>query len=178
MSAGDDIDLSDRWRQSGAGARNVAQIEWTPERETELLELAVTMTAAQIAHKWGVTRNTISGKLDRLARRTGNRPRAKAPPAPKAPPPPKPAADPGGVWLRKSKASMPLPVPTEPAEPVPATAVSIQGLAANSCRWPLFEGREAMADKLYCGDTVAADHLPYCRHHCAIAYRGLPVRAS
>ncbi len=148
------------------------QIEWTREREAELLELAVAMTAGQIAHKWDVTRNCITGKLDRLARRTGERPRER-----KVPPPPRmlgrhpQANDPGGVWQRKSKASAPLPPPTEPAGEPSASAVSILGLTANSCRWPLFEGREAMADKLYCGRPVAADRLPYCRHHCVIAYR-------
>lgn len=70
----------------------------------------------------------------------------------------------------------------DPAQPVPATAVSIVGLTADTCRWPLWGDDTPPHQKLYCGGN-SIEGLPYCGYHCARAFVGtkrstLPTRHS
>jgi hypothetical protein len=57
--------------------------ESNPDKLAELPELSQRMTAGNIAKMWGVTRNTISGKMDRLGiKRPGAKPGPKPGPKP------------------------------------------------------------------------------------------------
>ncbi len=146
-------------------------MKWTDERIAELRELVKTMTAGQIAIKWDVSRNVISGKMDRLGIKRPEGPirRPKAPvqrrgglsfirvkPAPDHP------------W-RPRVAYEPRQAPTEPDSEGGANPVDICGLTWRSCRWPLWSGDEPISQKLYCGDE-AVEGLPYCPSHAKMAF--------
>lgn len=144
---------------------NQKQVDWTPERVAELLELAKTKVASEIARQWGVTRNVICGKLARLG---VLKPRPARPPRP-----PK---------VIRVKPKHP------PAEKLPATidvdtflvlagmavvrrGVDIMGLTGSMCRYPLWDDREPFHAKFYCG-AATVDLLPYCKEHCQLCYGG------
>lgn len=55
-------------------------------------------------------------------------------------------------------------LPPEPARPT----VSLHDLQRDHCRWPI--GDPASPDFGFCGDTIRDEYVPYCTHHCRIAY--------
>jgi GcrA cell cycle regulator len=71
----------------------------------------------------------------------------------------------GGSGVAIQPAAIPL--APEPAEPTPATAVTIMGLTATTCRWPLGEPRH---DMLYCG-AAKDEGVAYCGWHCGWAFK-------
>lgn len=150
---------------------------WTDERVEELRTLAKTMSASAIAAHFGVTRNTICGKLHRERIRRTHESSVPRPKVRRIVAPLKPKDRPTFVngMMARVRAGAPLrgqaPQPyTEPAQPVPATAVDILGLSGKTCRWPLWRDGEP---KLYCGGEVHTS--PYCRFHRRMSYT--PPRA-
>lgn len=183
------------------GPRGPASTFWAdPRREKRLREMAAEgLTSGLMASALGCSRNSIISKAHREGIQLrppyvgGDRPRVRSVAGPR--PAAKLAAPKGGIshgcnnntaWriangLTKGHVGeMPRQAPSEPAQPVPATAVTIFGLTDRTCRWPLFSGNEPIGDKLYCGgDVVGASggcwdrmmpHLPYCGHHARMAY--------
>lgn len=55
-------------------------------------------------------------------------------------------------------------LPPEPTRPT----VSLHDLQSHHCRWPI--GDPASPDFGFCGDTIRDESVPYCKHHCRIAY--------
>ena len=62
-------------------------------------------------------------------------------------------------------------LPPEPTRPT----VSLHNLQRHHCRWPI--GDPASPDFGFCGDTIRDDSVPYCTHHCGIAYVPVSKRA-
>lgn len=145
---------------------------WTEERVELLGKLwGEGRSASQIAGVLGggVTRNAVIGKVHRL----GLAARAKAGgPAPVRAAKPVRAA-PAAVRLRPAEAGAMPPAILQPA-PVPeamipvSERVSILELRENMCRWPI--GDPTSPDFGFCGQRSATG-LPYCTHHCRIAYQ-------
>ena len=149
---------------------NPSQIEWTDERVAELRELVKNLTAGQIAMKWGVSRNVISGKMDRIGlkrpedpikrlkriERRGGLSHTRMKPAPDHP------------WCPMD-VHTPRQDPTEYAGEGSRCPVDIWGLTWKSCRYPLWSGDEPISEKLYCGDA-AVDGVPYCPCHAKMAF--------
>ena len=133
---------------------------WSPERIAELKHLALTMSAKQIADQWGVTRNTVSGKLSRLgiAHIESKGPRRKVSKARKA-------------RIRKHVPQAWRPqAPAEPARPLVVGKVTIWQLRLDTCRWPLWcRGGEPIAKQFYCGGE-AVRGAAYCGEHCNQAF--------
>ncbi|QRE73162.1 GcrA family cell cycle regulator [Methylobacterium aquaticum] len=150
---------------------------WTKER-VELLKRLWSdgRSASQIAAEiGGVSRNAVIGKVHRLglagrvlkangtAPAGGRRARADsdaaAPvadaPSMLAPPPPALAL----VQPASSSATVALPE---------SARVTIMELREFMCRWPM--GDPSTPDFRFCGDRAIAG-LPYCTHHCRIAYQ-------
>jgi GcrA cell cycle regulator len=158
---------------------------WTDDR-VELLKRLWNdgLSASQIAGELGgVTRNAVIGKVHRL----GLSGRAKAPAANGAararkPAPERPAAGVatpgparGAVALTPQVRQQPE-ARTEPRQEVVhpdvvvpfSERVSIMELRDNMCRWPM--GDPTQADFRFCGLKTDAG-VPYCSHHCRIAYQ-------
>lgn len=55
-------------------------------------------------------------------------------------------------------------LPPEPNRPV----ISLQNLHSHHCRWPI--GDPGSSDFGFCGESIRDDSVPYCTHHCRIAY--------
>ncbi len=60
-------------------------------------------------------------------------------------------------------------LPPEPTRPT----VSLHDLQSHHCRWPI--GNPGSHDFGFCGHTIRDESVPYCTHHCRIAYRGKPA---
>jgi GcrA cell cycle regulator len=163
-------------------------MNWTEKRVEELRALlAQGQTGSQIAKIFGVTRNAVMGKIDRLRIRGERklRPRRVR------------IWETQGVsraeWYRRRKA---VTLPSVPSllsssslalvsgshspqkrasghRTKTARPVLIIGLTLQTCRWPLFDGREPESEKFYCGE-MPVDGLPYCHEHCRKAYNAWP----
>lgn len=62
-------------------------------------------------------------------------------------------------------------LPPEPNRPV----ISLQNLHSHHCRWPI--GDPGSSDFGFCGESIRDDSVPYCTHHCRIAYVPISKRA-
>ena len=62
-------------------------------------------------------------------------------------------------------------LPPEPNRPV----ISLQNLQSHHCRWPI--GDPCSPDFGFCGETIRDESVPYCTHHCRIAYVPVSKRA-
>jgi GcrA cell cycle regulator len=139
-------------------------IDWTDERVAELRELAQTMTAAQIALKWDVTRNTVIGKMSRLGIVGAGGAAIRHPRVPK----------PARVKLIKlplAPCQIPHQAPTKAARKSSGKPVDFWHLTGRTCRWPLWRGDEPIGDKFYCGG-LAVEGIPYCDCHARTAFSG------
>jgi hypothetical protein len=153
------------------------QIDWTDEKIAELREMAKTMTPSQIGRKWGVTRNTICGKMDRLGiRRLGlriRRPMVSKPkplhiaPVPRLVTLPHNQDDGDGGYPASAPVSRQA--PTEATHKSFREPVDIWHLTASACRFPLWHDSEPISQKLYCGDK-ALEGLPYCPCHAKVCF--------
>ncbi len=148
---------------------------WTDERVELLKKLwADGLSASQIAGELGgITRNAVIGKVHRL----GLSGRAKSPSsgAPRA-------RKPRSHMLRVARPSMrgntalALAYDTEPElEPEVIDEVipmeqrrTLLQLNEDTCRWPV--GDPSSADFFFCGGKPVTS-LPYCAHHCRVAYQ-------
>ncbi len=154
---------------------------WTDERVELLKRLwSEGLSASQIAGEFGgITRNAVIGKVHRL----GLSGRAKAPTA-AVPRPRKPRAP--AQFIRQARpmtrgntalAPRSAPLFEVEAEPEPAIVdnvipmgqrCTILQLTEATCRWPV--GDPGSSDFFFCGGRTASG-LPYCAHHCRIAYQ-------
>ena len=153
---------------------------WTDDRVELLAKLwGEGLSASQVAAALGggVTRNAVIGKVHRL----GLSGRAKAgAPAPqravaKVRPPHQPRVDQGvRVPSREGDAGLRQNLPLADSRWSYDTAlpesqrVSILELRDSMCRWPI--GDPSKPDFGFCGGQSVAG-LPYCGHHCRIAYQ-------
>lgn len=166
--------------------------DWNELRVAQLKAMVADgLSSSKIADQLGVTRNAVIGKIDRLklarpGKTVSTRPR-------------KPKASAGyalgnmvarlnvGKTPRRSKFAagnfngtdgpMPPQATELPAEPVPATRVTIYELTEKTCRWPCFAGDEPIHEKFYCGGLTVHE-LPYCGHHCRMAYTPTTYRGA
>jgi GcrA cell cycle regulator len=150
-------------------------MSWTDARVATLTELWTGgHSAAVIARKLGeVTRNAVIGKAHRLglpgrasrarqgchraasvfaARRGARRPRRNHAQARTARPP-------RSSPVRKTHHPELGPAPVQP--------VTVETLAADSCRWP--EGDPKLSGFHFCGRIKQAGSVPYCAHHASRA---------
>jgi GcrA cell cycle regulator len=160
---------------------------WTDDRVELLAKLwGEGLSASQIAAALGggVTRNAVIGKVHRLG--LSGRVKAGAPVAQRPAKPrlvstpvavPGIGAEPGRIPAREPEpATMPVSADTRwAAEEVapPADRVSILDLRDSMCKWPI--GDPAKPDFGFCGGR-AVSGLPYCSHHCRMAYQPVAER--
>ncbi|MFD1695145.1 GcrA family cell cycle regulator [Roseibium aestuarii] len=170
-------------------------MSWTNER-VELLKKLWTEghSASQIAAELGgVTRNAVIGKVHRLGlsgrAKTAapvaktRRPRAAAPAAssgqPAATARPASAGQPrvsGATALKADASPAPMARPAvEPmAELVPISErATILTLNERTCKWPV--GDPSSEDFYFCG-RHSDPGVPYCAHHCKVAYQPVSDR--
>ena len=157
-------------------------MSWNDERVETLKRLwAEGLSASHIATELGgITRNAVIGKVHRL----GISGRAKSPAS--AVPRPKKAR----VHQQMIRVARPLARGNTAlatafdyeieAEPEVVDNVVLMGqrgslleLTEHSCRWPI--GDPGDADFFFCGGPTATS-LPYCAHHCRVAYQPAHVR--
>ncbi|WP_428649524.1 GcrA family cell cycle regulator [Roseibium sp.] len=167
-------------------------MSWTNERVELLKKLwGEGLSASQIAGELGgVTRNAVIGKVHRLglsgrakSASTSSKPRRTrtAAPAATASTPRKPSPQPQSIGATALKADIsPAPAPIakpeiEPiAELVPISQrATILTLTERTCKWPI--GDPATDDFYFCGRQSDAG-VPYCAHHCKIAYQPIADR--
>jgi GcrA cell cycle regulator len=160
-----------------------AALPWTDERVELLKKLwADGLSASQIAARMGgVTRNAVIGKVHRL----GLSGRAKTSTPPAQPRPKKPARAPshplthrpaphGNAALAAHRHEEPAPEPEshvaldEDVVIPMSERVTIMELRESMCRWPM--GDPTTPEFRFCGGK-ATPGLPYCPHHCRIAYQ-------
>ncbi|MBD8893137.1 GcrA family cell cycle regulator [Roseibium litorale] len=167
-------------------------MSWTNER-VELLKKLWTdgLSASQIAGELGgVTRNAVIGKVHRL----GLSGRAKTPAPAAKPRKARPAGQPSSSGSSRPASAQPqtqgataLKMDAEPAnviaikpqiepaaEPVPISErATILTLTERTCKWPI--GDPSTADFYFCGRNSDVG-VPYCAHHCKIAYQPVSDR--
>lgn len=160
-------------------------MSWTAER-VELLKKLWNdgLSASQIAGELGgVTRNAVIGKVHRLglsgrakAPAQANKPRRNRPSAPAATPgnsrPSSSAPQTVGATALKM-APAPVAEPRPEAEPIAelvpiSERATILTLTERTCKWPI--GDPSSEDFYFCGRQSDAG-VPYCAHHCKIAYQ-------
>lgn len=138
-------------------------LDWTDERIETLKRMwAAGASQGEIAAEFGVTRNTIAGKISRLKLTRTESKRKPRKPRPRHVKKPNPAL----AWIDRAK---PEPLPEEPAgEP---GGVQIADLTNASCRWP--SGYPGDANFHFCGVSTAdfIGRKPYCREHTNLARR-------
>src|SRR5882757_2444911 len=157
-------------------------MNWTDERVETLKKLwADGLSASQIAAELGgITRNAVIGKVHRL----GLSGRSKSPSS--AAPRPRKARPHSQHMLRVSRpavrgntalahSSYELDVEPERVEVVIPLGQrrTLLELTEETCRWPI--GDPGDADFFFCGGQSAAG-LPYCSHHCRVAYQPANMR--
>ncbi|EFO34328.1 GcrA cell cycle regulator [Roseibium sp. TrichSKD4] len=169
-------------------------MSWTTERVELLKKLwSEGHSASQIAGELGgVTRNAVIGKVHRLglsgrAKTTtttskAKRPRAAtataAPPKAKAPTKsPQPVSQ-GATALKMEEDVAPVAVPQANPEPIAelvpiSERASILTLTERTCKWPI--GDPSTDDFYFCGRQSDAG-VPYCAHHCKVAYQPVSDR--
>lgn len=166
-------------------------MSWTTERVELLKKLwGDGLSASQIAGELGgVTRNAVIGKVHRL----GLSGRAKSP-APAAKPRRSRPSAPSSTTSSSSRQSAPqpqtrgsaalkmAPAPAPEIEPeaepiaelVPISErATILTLTERTCKWPI--GDPSTEDFYFCGRN-SDPGVPYCAHHCKIAYQPLADR--
>lgn len=147
---------------------------WTDDRVQTLARLwGEGLSASQIAAALGggVTRNAVIGKVHRLGLSARGRPGQASTPRPARPkvvdakPEPRPQST-------QPEAKLPAALPGSPVAldiDIPVSErVSILELRDSMCRWPL--GDPTKSDFGFCGGKAVMG-LPYCSHHCQIAYQ-------
>ncbi|MES0879965.1 GcrA family cell cycle regulator [Roseibium sp. SCP14] len=169
-------------------------MSWTNERVELLKKLwGEGLSASQIAGELGgVTRNAVIGKVHRLglsgraksstASAKPRRPRTAAPAGNSAPKrtTPQPQTH-GATALKADIAPAPVIQAKPQVEPIAELVVpisqraSILTLTERTCKWPI--GDPATDDFYFCGRQSDAG-VPYCAHHCKIAYQPVADRRA
>ncbi|WP_150524369.1 GcrA family cell cycle regulator [Roseibium sediminis] len=164
-------------------------MSWTTERVELLKKLwSEGHSASQIAGELGgVTRNAVIGKVHRLglsgrakttttAAPKAKRTRTASAPAQSAKTPSPKSHQPttqGATALKMDIEAAPMAVPTPRVEPIAelvpiSERASILTLTERTCKWPI--GDPSTDDFYFCGRQSDAG-VPYCAHHCKIAYQ-------
>ncbi len=160
---------------------------WTEDRVETLKKLwAEGLSASQIANRLGgVTRNAVIGKVHRLGlsgRATpsrASRPRPSKPRQPSHPGRINTFRSAGATALKTEtvveKSPIPDPEPALIREVVfpPGERATILNLCDKTCRWPI--GDPSAEEFHFCGRKPSAN-MPYCPHHCQIAYQPIQDR--
>jgi len=147
------------------------RFNWSDQRIAQLKAMVADGgTARSIAAEWGVTRNTVAGKMNKLGLKRGH-------PAPKQ--------KPINPQIRRHKknrligpvmpvvVAAPIVKPREPLPPPPFHSGPVElnspilALTETSCRFPI--GDPHHADFHFCG--AQRDGRTYCAAHAALAYR-------
>ena len=158
---------------------NDAVTGWSDDRVELLSKLwGEGLSASQIAAALGggVTRNAVIGKVHRLGLSGRAKPGAGAAARPaKARPTAAPAQLEGGRTPPRDPEQLMRPTlvadqrwEVDQVEIPESQRVSIMELRDSTCRWPL--GDPSKPDFAFCGGRAVAG-LPYCGHHCRIAYQ-------
>jgi GcrA cell cycle regulator len=125
---------------------------WTAEHDETIRTLWPTHSASMIAREFGVTRNSVVGRVHRL--KLGPKPPGHAANTPRA----------KRIKRVRFKENLPdRPAPVVAIEPL---NIGIFDLEPSQCRFPC-DGQGYKT--LFCGHP-AAKGLPYCPGHCSIAY--------
>lgn len=140
-------------------------LDWTAERIATLKRLwTAGASQGEIAAEFGVTRNTIAGKISRLklTRSPSKRKPRKSRAGMARPKKPNPAL----AWTDRPK---PEPSPPEPV--FNGQGVQLIDLTNATCRWPI--STVGADDFCFCGVRTAdlAGSRPYCREHTSLARR-------
>lgn len=170
-----------------------AAMSWTNERVELLKKLwGDGLSASQIAGELGgVTRNAVIGKVHRLglsgrAKSTSTSAKPRRPRATStvssSPVPKKPTPQPqtfGATALKADIAPAPIVEAKPEVEPIAELVVpisqraSILTLTESTCKWPI--GDPATDNFYFCGRKSDAG-VPYCAHHCKVAYQPVADR--
>lgn len=167
-------------------------MSWTNERVELLKKLwSEGFSASQIAGELGgVTRNAVIGKVHRLglsgrAKSSSTSAKARRPRTSTAATGAAPKKSPqqpqtiGATALKTDTAPAPAVEIKPRLEPLPELVVpisqraSILTLTEQTCKWPI--GDPATDDFYFCGRQSEAG-VPYCAHHCKIAYQPVADR--
>ncbi|MCF4127833.1 GcrA family cell cycle regulator [Methylobacterium sp. SyP6R] len=150
---------------------------WTKER-VELLKRLWSdgRSASQIAAEiGGVSRNAVIGKVHRLGlagrvlKANGAAPAGGRRPRPESGAAAPVAETPSMLAPAPPALALVQPAPSSATVALPESArVTIMELREFMCRWPM--GDPSTPDFRFCGDRAIAG-LPYCTHHCRIAYQ-------
>ena len=143
--------------------RNAPNSPWNFENRVERLKAlwAEGFSASQIAERLGgVTRNAVISKVHRLGlsgrvTKSWNKPGPK--PAPSKPRRSVQPVIPREVWT---------PTPEIYTVP-PEKRVGVDGLTDNQCRWPIGDPQD---DNFHFCNQEKVPGLPYCAHHCTVAF--------
>jgi GcrA cell cycle regulator len=160
---------------------------WTEDRVETLKKLwAEGLSASQIATRLGgVTRNAVIGKVHRLGlsgRVTpsrASRPRTSKPRQPSHPGRINTYRNAGATALKaemiaeKSPIPDPVPAPIREVEIPPGERATILTLSEKTCRWPI---GDPSADEFHFCGRMPSVNMPYCQHHCQIAYQPIQDR--
>lgn len=152
---------------------------WTEDRVERLAKLwGEGLSASQIAAVLGggVTRNAVIGKVHRLGlsgRAKPGQAASQRPTKPRSTAPAPAAATAAGSSPRRNEAETRPSGPTlerwsDPLETEGSERVALVDLRDSMCRWPI--GDPTRADFGFCGGRSVTS-LPYCAHHCRIAYQ-------
>ncbi len=176
-----DLSASDgkRW-DALSNAERLYQVRKLADGSVSYTEIARQLGTSRGAISGFVDRNRAELGIDKLGQgQKGGRPRAKRPEAPSAR-----TATPS---LRAPSIVTPMPAPklakpsTAPiVPPDPSAVVSLADAGMHRCHFPLWAHgvpSPSMEDGKACGMPTRPG-APYCPHHCAIAYRPEPPRAS
>jgi GcrA cell cycle regulator len=141
---------------------------WSSER-IELLKrcLLAGLSCSQIACEIGVTRNAVSGKINRLGL---SRPKDVISRRPKRPRP--------NIFAQHQMLVAAFPAPQLHAEDIPiynGRGCTLFELSQGNCRWPI--SNPGAEDFCFCGNEPVKG-LPYCLGHARIAYRPAGIAAA
>jgi len=151
-------------------------VAWTDEKIELLKKLwARGVSKSQIAADLGgISRNSVSGKLNRLGLLNTRLPRPKREsPLPRiaSARPPRSNFNPGPPLGRQPdnmlvKPRNPPALTSDQKEYVMGKGIPLLDLARDQCHWPVND-RKGFDDHLFCG----AKGYPYCPHHALMAYQ-------
>ena len=123
--------------------------KWTPQNVQKLTKmLAKGMSARQIAEDFGVTRNSVIGKANRLGLSVQAEKKAKA--------------------SSPAKAEKPKKAPAKVKREIIHIAQPTSPTSESACQWPI--GDPGTPEFKFCYEPAKAGR-PYCEEHCDIAYR-------
>lgn len=142
---------------------------WTTELETELRRLwKEGYSAREIGKALGVGRGCVTGKVHRLGLESRT---ARVNPIQFAQ---RQQARATGVTPPKRPAPAPFAVVTLAEANAAALKIPLLDLQTGMCRWPVTESGQ----HLFCGHQWTGEKGPYCAHHRAYAYTGVPKKPA